>query len=106
MPDYYETLGLEPHASPEDIRVAYRQLMQIIHPDHHPNKPQAEAWTKRVNAAYEVLSHPGRRAEYDRKRNHTAPETTRRRQVIDSTASVNHGEITLRRSISSPYRWR
>lgn len=73
MPDHYETLGLEPTASPEDIRVAYRQMMQIIHPDRNPNNPQAEAWAKRVNAAYEVLSHPDRRAKYDRSRNRNHP---------------------------------
>ncbi len=73
MPDHYETLGVEPTASPEDIRVAYRLLMQMIHPDRNPNNPQAEAWAKRVNAAYETLSRPERRAEYDRSRNRNHP---------------------------------
>ena len=74
MPDHYETLGVEPTASEEDIKDAYRQMMKIIHPDRNPNNPQAEAWAKRVNAAYEVLSHPGRRAEYDRSRNDRASD--------------------------------
>ena len=73
MPDHYETLGVEPTASPEDIRAAYRQMMQMIHPDRNPNNPQAEAWAKRVNAAYETLSRPDRRAEYDRSRNGNRP---------------------------------
>ena len=73
MPDHYEMLGVEPTASEEDIRAAYRQLMQMIHPDRNPDNPQAEAWAKRVNAAYEVLSHTDRRAKYDRSRNgHTS----------------------------------
>ena len=68
MTDHYQTLGVEPSASREDIRAAYRQLMQMVHPDRNPGNQQAEAWATRVNAAYEVLSRPDRRAQYDRKR--------------------------------------
>ena len=69
MPDHYEMLGVEPTASPEDIRAAYRRMMQMVHPDRNPNNPQAEALARQVNAAYEVLSDPGQRADYDRGRN-------------------------------------
>ena len=74
MPDHYQTLGVEPSASREDIRAAYRQLMQMIHPDRNPGNRQAEAWAQRVNAAYEVLSRPDLRARYDRERQPPSPE--------------------------------
>ena len=68
MLGHYQMLGVEPSASRDDIRAAYRQLMQMIHPDRNPGNRQAEAWAKRVNAAYEVLSRPDLRAQYDRRR--------------------------------------
>ena len=73
MPDHYQTLGVEPSASQENIRAAYRRLMQMVHPDHNPGNRQAEAWAKLVNAAYDVLSKPDLRAQYDRNRQPPSP---------------------------------
>ena len=62
---YYELLQVQPTADVEVIRAAYRSLARRYHPDQNPS-PSAEATTKRLNGAWEILSDPAKRAEYDR----------------------------------------
>lgn len=66
--DFYEVLGLSLDASRADITKAYRRLARELHPDRNPDDPGAEERFKAVGAAYEVLSHPERRAAYDQAR--------------------------------------
>ena len=64
--DYYEVLGV-PRTAPEgDIKKAYRQLARKYHPDVATDKAGAENHFKEINEAYEVLSDPQKRANYDR----------------------------------------
>jgi molecular chaperone DnaJ len=64
--DYYEVLGV-PRTAPEgDIKRAYRQLARKYHPDVATDKSAAENHFKEINEAYEVLSDPQKRANYDR----------------------------------------
>jgi len=60
---YYERLGVEPSASPSEIRAAYRKLARRYHPDVSNGK--ASAAMAAVNEAWRVLGDPERRAEYD-----------------------------------------
>jgi DnaJ-domain-containing protein 1 len=65
----YDLLEVSPNASPEVIKAAYRQLALKYHPDKQPDarsRQQAEERMKQINAAYDILSDPVRRAEYDR----------------------------------------
>jgi molecular chaperone DnaJ len=63
--DYYETLGVDRGASPQDIKKAYRKLAMEFHPDRNAS-PDAHERFKEVNRAYEVLSDADKRAAYDR----------------------------------------
>ena len=63
--DFYELLGLNPSATFEDIRQAYRRLVRQFHPD--VAGPEATEYFVRIARAYEVLSDPYRRRIYDRR---------------------------------------
>ena len=63
--DFYVILGLAPGASPAEIKRAYRRLSRRYHPGLNPGDRQAEAVFQRVTEAYETLSDPTRRQEYD-----------------------------------------
>ena len=64
--DYYEILGVDRNASPEDIRKAYRKLAMQYHPDRNKGDSAAEDKFKEVGEAYAVLSDQEKRARYDR----------------------------------------
>ena len=66
MKDPYETLGVSSVASAETIKKAFRTLAQESHPDKDPNNPWAEDEFKEISSAYELLSDPKKRAQYDR----------------------------------------
>ena len=64
MPDHYATLGVARTASQDEIKRAFRKLAS----QHHPDKGGDTARFQQIQAAYEVLSDPARRAEYDNPR--------------------------------------
>lgn len=64
--DYYDVLGISRDADDKEIKRAYRKLAKKYHPDANPNDSTAEDKFKEVNTAYEVLSDPEKRKQYDR----------------------------------------
>ena len=68
--NYYEILGVEKSASPEELKAAYRKLAKKYHPDlfttaSDEEKKKAEEQFKEINHAYDVLSDPQKKAAYD-----------------------------------------
>ncbi len=66
MRNYYEVLHIERTASQDDIKRAFRRLAREHHPDVKKDDPHANDRFKEINEAYQVLSDPARRAQYDR----------------------------------------
>lgn len=60
----YDTLEITENSTPDEIKKAYRKLARKYHPDVNKD-PQAEEKFKEINAAYEVLSNPEKKQQYD-----------------------------------------
>ncbi len=63
--DYYKILGVKKDAPQDEIKKAFRKLARKYHPDVNPGDKEAEAKFKEISEAYEVLSDPKARKEYD-----------------------------------------
>ena len=82
MNEYYRVLGVAPGASQDELKKAFRELAKKYHPDIHPGDRNAEARFKEINEAYEILSDPDKRREYDAKQ-----QTPRRQPTPDKAGS-------------------
>ena len=71
--DLYVVMQVHRSASAEEIKIAYRRLAQLHHPDRNPGDTQAEERFKQLQQAYSILSDPTRREAYDRLRAATDP---------------------------------
>jgi DnaJ-class molecular chaperone len=72
--DYYEVLGVQHCATSQEIKTAYRRAAQKHHPDRNDGDKASEEKFKEAKEAYEVLSDPGQRAQYDA-HGHSGPRT-------------------------------
>jgi molecular chaperone DnaJ len=82
--NYYEVLGVVKTATPDEIKKAYRGLALKHHPDKNPGDKEAEARFKEIANAYETLSDPVKRSQYD-----MWGTTTTRQQRGASQANAN-----------------
>ncbi|HWW70289.1 MAG TPA: DnaJ domain-containing protein [Duganella sp.] len=79
MENHYNTLGIAPNATEDEIKKIYRSLAMRFHPDRN-QAPGAEARFKSITKAYEILSDPVKREEYNQSVNH--------RIIIDAEAEA------------------
>jgi molecular chaperone DnaJ len=63
--ELYKTLGVAKKATDEEIKKAHRKLVRKYHPDRNPDDPTAEEKFKEVQGAYDTLSDPEKRKQYD-----------------------------------------
>lgn len=63
--DYYSILNVPKTASPEEIKNSFRRLAMKYHPDRNQNNPEAEEQFKQIKEAYDTLSDPAKRSNYD-----------------------------------------
>ncbi|MDR1917634.1 MAG: molecular chaperone DnaJ [Christensenellaceae bacterium] len=66
MKNPYEVLGVSKNATADEIKSAYRRMVKQYHPDANPNNKQVEEKMKEINVAYDVLSDPNKKANYDK----------------------------------------
>ncbi|CAB4054323.1 unnamed protein product [Lepeophtheirus salmonis] len=67
--DFYFILNVEKHASPSDIKNAYKKLARIYHPDKNVNDEEAVKKFQQISKVYAILSDPSKRKMYDQKGN-------------------------------------
>ena len=65
MSDYYDILGVSKQAGPDEIKKAYRKKALKYHPDRNPGDKTSEEKFKKISEAYQVLSHPEKKSQYD-----------------------------------------
>lgn len=80
----YETLGVKPDATPEEIKAAHRRAVKAAHPDAGGSRAQFD----RVQLAYGLLSDQSRREDYDRtgRETHADPEALLRARATELVA--------------------
>ena len=66
--DFYKVLGVDKKSTPEEIKKKYRSLARDLHPDKTQGDSALEEKFKAVSEAYDILSDPKKRAEYDEAR--------------------------------------
>lgn len=98
--DLYAALGVETAAEAAQVRAAYLRLMRQHHPDLRPWDPVAQERARDLNAAFEVLGDPVKRAAYDRLR--TPSRGTAAVTLVRAPASAYSEErASFRQSVSA-----
>ena len=89
--DLYKLLGVPREAPQDDIRKAHRELVRRYHPDANPGDYSSEEHFKEVQRAYEVLSDPDKRREYDKRLNTSARRSSGKPRARSGTKTGGEG---------------
>jgi hypothetical protein len=89
---FYQRLGIQPSASAEGIKVAYRELAKKLHPDINKNE-NAKTLFQAISEAYSVLSDPELRAAYDALQ-YSRPSTQTQEKEIEPICCSRCGKVT------------
>jgi curved DNA-binding protein CbpA len=95
--DLYELLGVPREASGDDVRKAYRRLARQHHPDANPDTPEAEERFKEIQQAYEILSNPEMKRQYDERLRSSARKRRggSRMGTVGSARTRNTSQVDL-----------
>ena len=92
--DLYELLGVSRDAGQDEIKRRYRQLAKELHPDLNPDKPGVAERFSEVTAAYDILSDPEKRGQYDHgeidARGHERPQQGFYRDFADAPEGAKY----------------
>jgi curved DNA-binding protein len=105
--DYYRTMGVDPAATADEIKHAYRKLAKKYHPDVSKDPKSVTLFTE-LGEANEVLKDPARRAAYDQMRaggwregqEVDAPPSS---QEYDHSGGPDHGDLVATATFSNRY---
>jgi hypothetical protein len=89
---FYRRLGIQPSASAEEIKFAYRELAKKLHPDTNKND-NAKTLFQAISEAYGVLSDPERRASYDALK-YSGPSARAQEKEIEPICCSRCGKVT------------
>lgn len=105
-PNHYNTLKVNPQATQEEIKQAYRRLAKLFHPDSQKETANHEQIVE-INAAYEVLGDPQRRQFYDRQGGSRSPVFSTNQQQYSAAAQKQHRKHhqTLRDTDEQIQQW-
>jgi curved DNA-binding protein CbpA len=101
--NHYEFLGVSPQATIEEIKAQRNRMLQAYHPDHNKNS-SANAITRSINEAWETLSDPVRRREYDETLKSKPSATSYQESKPSATSYQESSEVHRPRRPSQRYR--
>jgi len=108
---YYEVLGLEATASPEEIKEAWRDLAQVWHPDRFGDnerlRKKAQEKLKEVNEAYQILRKGGTGAPRSSRETRSTPASAAARRADSNDGiAIDQRELLLKEGVNVWNIWR
>jgi DnaJ-class molecular chaperone len=102
---YYEILGVDQHISDHELKKAFRQLIITQHPDKHPNDEKIYREFLLITEAYEVLSDPQKRMDYDERMESRSHEYIPRKSDSNYTPTFFSNVKFYTRGVDVEFAW-